>query len=83
MLTFAISTGRGDVRMSNFFMRMMREARVKQGPTRFNYYSHCKFTKDNKRLNNLYEYILMCFSVFGKVPMVVIVESCRTFFNSL
>ena len=50
MVNFAIiSTGSGDVKMSNLFMRMMCEARVKKGPAGFNYYSNSHFTKDTKR----------------------------------
>ena len=44
MVTFAIiSTGRGDVKMSNLFMRMMREAKVKNGPAGYKYYSIGKY----------------------------------------
>ena len=71
MVTFAIiSTGRGDVKMSNLFMRIMREARVKKSPAGYKYYSNWHLTKDTKRYKNLYEHINRVMKSLLYLPIV-------------
>ena len=56
--------------MSILYMRMMREARVKNSPAGFNHYSNWHFTKDTKRYKNLYEHINRVMQSLLYLPVV-------------
>ena len=56
--------------MSNLLIKMLHEARVKEGPSGFNYYGHWSFSDETKIHKSLYNHINKAVTSLLLLPIV-------------